>query len=75
MKFELRPVFVIQDPDTGLFLGWELYGVKSLKDAGREYSWESARETADANGWDDAQIHKFYERVLASDNQVCAERG
>jgi len=46
---EIRPVYVIQDRVTGLFLTEELGFCKMLRDAGRLYDPEEAADTASDN--------------------------
>jgi len=57
----IRPVWVIQNRSSGLFLGHDLFLTRSLKDAGRCDDPESALDTAVCSLEDDFEIHKFYE--------------
>lgn len=59
----LRPVWVIQDMESGCFLHLDLYLTKSLKDAGRAPDPLCARETAEMNLSGPYEIHQFWEPV------------
>lgn len=61
MLVNARPVFVIQDRSTGLFVHNDLMWVKSLRLAGRADSYENALSTAECNGYCNVEIHQFFE--------------
>jgi len=57
----IRPVWVIQNKSSGLFLGNDLFLTRSLRDAGRCEDVEAALDTAISSLETDFEIHMFYE--------------
>lgn len=57
----LVPVWVVQDATTGHFLGRDLTLETLIRDAGRIYSEQEARDTAVMNFGGEWELFQFYE--------------
>ena len=63
MLLDVRPVWVVQQRSTGMFLHLDLYPTRSLKHAGRAPDLECAHQTGRMNLDSDYELHMFYELV------------
>lgn len=58
---DLVQVWVIQDQRSGMFLRRDLGYARSLKEAGRLYDPQEAKDTARCQFGPDYEIHSFWE--------------